>query len=606
MVTIPIHQDTSSVPLMTSPVIDLTVSRPASITIQAPLQTSTTTTTVKTTATSLPPPPLHPQHKTTDLIIINRIGELGQLIADLIHIIDEVVTDAVDWAMQAPLRARFSELLAVDMKLMSLEHDHLDQLALDLEEARLKKRKKHAAPRTPFGSPSLQPPPPPPLAGGSGAPGTSGSSQQQGGQALSSSKFADTTQQSMAWTTTDTQYESIGITGAQELSLTDSLMQDDSFPDEQLKLLLAEDRPATPEPTWIIPSFNASDVENNWAAALASTYEPPAENTLLEKTGDMTTFMDWYCYQVNKTSLTQANLEGQAYEVVDWTNPEGNQVRINVNRPLPLGGPPGHLTIQTQFFFNKDLDYLRYINKGSCPALSISKIKAARYPNFGLELLVPEQIWIEEVHDAPSHKKEVKSNMQILSVIRIKAYSRYDYDYLSEIVLRRANYQEHTIAEKDFKNLYPSDFEDLNILLLQGHLDHLPGSNKCMLSTTVKLWTRYKFKHDYTIIESPHVVVFPVNSKERKIMRFNEIYKFSDGTLTYSEGRDKEQRVHGGYLKAIEDEADLSEFRVLCVVTKLGSIALACKVIVILDKFKLTMRETLLRCFTKGYAESNL
>ncbi|GJU81419.1 hypothetical protein Tco_1283784 [Tanacetum coccineum] len=80
--------------------------------------------------------------------------------------------------------------------------------------------------------------------------------------------------------------------------------------------------------------------------------------------------------------------------------------------------------------------------------------------------------------------------MRFLSVVRIKAYSRYGYDYLSEIVLRRADFQEHTIAENDFKNMYPSDFEDLNLLLLQGHLDHLPSSDKRMLSTAVKLWTR--------------------------------------------------------------------------------------------------------------------
>ncbi|GKB04754.1 hypothetical protein Tco_0832949, partial [Tanacetum coccineum] len=46
--------------------------------------------------------------------------------------------------------------------------------------------------------------------------------------------------------------------------------------------------------------------------------------------------------------------------------------------------------------------------------------------------------------------------------------------YLSEIVLRRADFQEHTIAEKYFKNLSPSDFKDMNLLLLQGHLNHLP------------------------------------------------------------------------------------------------------------------------------------
>ncbi|GJS98512.1 hypothetical protein Tco_0819682 [Tanacetum coccineum] len=104
--------------------------------------------------------------------------------------------------------------------------------------------------------------------------------------------------------------------------------------------------------------------------------------------------------------------------------------------------------------------------------------------------------------------------MWILSVVRIKAYSRYGYDYLSEIVLRRADFQEHTIAKKDFKNLYPSDFEDLNLLLLQGHLDHLSGSDKRMLSTAVN----YEFKRDYTIIESPRAIIFPVNNNKQKIM----------------------------------------------------------------------------------------
>ncbi|GJW01442.1 hypothetical protein Tco_1556693 [Tanacetum coccineum] len=93
--------------------------------------------------------------------------------------------------------------------------------------------------------------------------------------------------------------------------------------------------------------------------------------------------------------------------------------------------------------------------------------------------------------------------MRILSVVSIKAYSRYG----------------------DFSN-----FEDLNLLLLQGHLNHLLGSDKRMLSTADA--TGFEYKHDYTIIDSPRAVVFPVSNNERKIMRFNEIYKFSDGTLT--------------------------------------------------------------------------
>ncbi|GJU48880.1 hypothetical protein Tco_1218435 [Tanacetum coccineum] len=490
MVTVPIHQDTSSVPLMTTPVIDLTMSQPVST-----------------------------MYKLENLNVPHQVKKA----------IDEVVIDAVDWAMQAPLRARFSDLPTVDMKEIlhqrmfednsyeahevhanlfdalekSLERDHSDQLLSDLDEAHRKKRKRRASPRTPPGSLPLQPPPPPPPVGASGALGTSGASgstqlpppppppptgasgsaPQQGSKAPSSSMAMASTLESMAWTTSDTRYESTGVSADQDSSPIESLMHDDSTPDEQ-------------------------------ASALASSYEPPAENSLLAKTGDMTTFLNWYCRQINKSKLTQVDLEGQAYEVVK-VNPKGDQVRINVNRPLPLGGPPGHVTIQTELFFNKDLEYLRFGNKGSMPVLSISKMKDAHYPDFGLELLVPEHMWIEDVctydisakygidywwfnrhkfyidrHDSPSRRKEVRTHMRILSVARIKAYSRYEYDYLSEIVLRRADHQEHKIAEKDFKNMYPSDFEDPNLLLLQGHLDHLSGSDKRMLSTAVKLWTQ--------------------------------------------------------------------------------------------------------------------
>ncbi|GJT49759.1 hypothetical protein Tco_0975916 [Tanacetum coccineum] len=45
-------------------------------------------------------------------------------------------------------------------------------------------------------------------------------------------------------------------------------------------------------------------------------------------------------------------------------------LRYNVSKPLPLGGEPGHVTIQPDFFFNKDLEYLRYGRKVGRPALS--------------------------------------------------------------------------------------------------------------------------------------------------------------------------------------------------------------------------------------------
>ncbi|GJW76831.1 hypothetical protein Tco_0138513 [Tanacetum coccineum] len=188
-------------------------------------------------------------------------------------------------------------------------------------------------------------------------------------------------------------------------------------------------------------------------------YQAPTENSLLEKTGDMRAFMNWYCQKMGKIELTQADLEDH----IDWANREGDQVRIDISKHLPLNGPPVRNSTLT---------------------------------------------------DTPLNQATTWSD-----------------------VTCRASHQEYTIAEKDFKNLYPNDFEDLNLLLLQGHLNHLLGLDIRMLFTlnlTKPGWdaTCFEFKHDYTIIDLPPAVMFPVSNNERKIMRFNEIYKFSDGTLT--------------------------------------------------------------------------
>nr|GEV31316.1 hypothetical protein [Tanacetum cinerariifolium] len=158
----------------------------------------------------------------------------------------------------------------------SLKRDYSNQLLSDLKAAHQKKRKRRDLPRTSSGSPPPQPPPPPPSAGAFGA---------------------------------------LGVFVGQESSSTDSMMNDDSIPDEQVQLSNNEDtkndhlpnadtrkdlwkpfpeeeRPATLEPTWTIPSPNVSDTVNNLASTLVSTYEPPAENLLLAKIGDMTTFMN--------------------------------------------------------------------------------------------------------------------------------------------------------------------------------------------------------------------------------------------------------------------------------------------------------------------------
>nr|GEU80663.1 reverse transcriptase domain-containing protein [Tanacetum cinerariifolium] len=619
IVNVPIQQALSSISLQTSLIIDLSL-RPES-------------------------PKAHQQthHVRSDPSKQRHGGEIGQLRVTSIPTgtinipqqvsmaISKLVTDAVDWAMQAPLRNRFRDLPEADMKEIlhqrmwesdsykshdehmqlfealekSMNRDHFEELEQDLVEARKKKKKSCESPKTPPGSPSHKPHPPPPPAGpfgASGAPRASGSAQvppspplpsstnqespSKGFAAPSPSKTAASAEY-QAWMTTDIRLRpSISLTHA------DLEMDEDMAPDEQAQSSddedigsahiptvnlrqgwwkpFEEERPATPKPAWSIRSSDVPILTNNWPSALAFNYSPPPEDSLLVQTGDIATFMDWFCKRRGITELKPQDLEGPAYEIIKVFHPDVIHLqyqmeechklltdsvddpilRHNVSKPLPLGGPPGQVTIQSDFFFNKDLEYMRYGSKGRRPALSISKIKAAYYPDARLEQMVPDQFWIEE---------ECKYDIAAMYV-----FSMYGYDYMKKIVLHLADLNDYVIAKRDFKYMYPSDFEDLYLLNLQGHLNHLPPKDKKILTTAVNLWTRqlvirqrvedfqlriesyqtqlnltkphwdamgYEYKHDYIVINSPRDAIFRDKYRVQMMMRVNEIHKFSNGML---------------------------------------------------------------------------
>ncbi|GJS74537.1 hypothetical protein Tco_0707378 [Tanacetum coccineum] len=383
--------------------------------------------------------------------------------------------------------------------------DQTDQLLTDLAEARRKKKKRHASPKTPHGSLPHQPPPPPSPAGSSGTPrafGASGSAQlpppppppstNQSDQSTStvapcSSKTAASAEYT-AWTTTDTRFKPFVLSIPEELH-----MDDDTTHDEQLQSSgdedighdhiptvnlrqnwwkpLTKDRLATPEPALSIPSSD-----------------------LPVPTGDMAIFMDWFCKKQGITELKHQDLEGPAYEIVKVFHPNVIHLQYQMEECHKL------LTDQV------DESILRVS----------TKMKAAYYPDPGLEQMVPDQMWIEEEckydiaamygishwwfqrqrfyidkHTSEGDRRAVQTHMRILSVVRIEVFSLYGYDYMKTIVLRKVDLKEYTIAERDFKYMYPSDF----------------------------------------LINSPRAVTFRDKYGVLMIMRFNEIHKFSDDTL---------------------------------------------------------------------------
>nr|GEW55473.1 histone deacetylase 14 [Tanacetum cinerariifolium] len=464
-------------------------------------QFKATTTDTTTTTTTLPPPQAQ-QQSTTEVMMMKRIDELEHIMANLIQVNKDIEE-----------RHRPSGEPSYLEKLIN--RDHSEELAKDLAEARKKKKKSRESPKTPPGSPPHHPPPPPPPVGpsrASGAPGVFGSSQvpppppppsstnqessSKGSAAPSSSKTTASAEY-QAWMTTDFSDDE-DIRSAHILTV--NLRQDLWKPFE-------EERHATPEPAWSIRSSDVPVPMNNWASALASNYSPPPEDSLLAQTDDIATFMDWFCKRRGITELKPQDLEGPAYEIVKVFHPDVIHLlyqmeechklltdsvddpilRHNVSKPLPLGGPPGQVIIQSDFFFNKDLEYLRYGSKGRRPVLSISKIKAAYFPDAGLEKMVPDHA--------------VRTHMRILSVVRIEVFSMYGYDYMKKIVLQ--------------------DFQ-LGIESYQTHIN-----------LTKPQWdaTGFEYNHDNTVIDSPMAVIFWDKYEIQVMMRFNEIHKFSDGTL---------------------------------------------------------------------------
>nr|GFA14424.1 hypothetical protein [Tanacetum cinerariifolium] len=142
-----------------------------------------------------------------------------------------------------------------------------------------------------------------------------------------------------------------------------------------------EELPATPEPAWSIRSSDVPVPMNNWASTLASNYSPPSEDSLLAQTGHIATFIDWFCKRRGITELKPQDLEGLAFEIVKVFHPDVIHLQYQMEKCHKL------LTDSV------DDPILRH--NGRRPALSILKMKAAYYPDAGLEQMVSDQFWIE-------------------------------------------------------------------------------------------------------------------------------------------------------------------------------------------------------------------
>ncbi|GJT29152.1 hypothetical protein Tco_0909427 [Tanacetum coccineum] len=189
---------------------------------------------------------------------------------------------------------------------------------------------------------------------------------------------------------------------------------------------------------------------------------------LMVSTVDFTKFAK-HCLQKDK--ITKVDLKGAAFKLLKGNYKNYIELEYNMKQnPLPLQGPPDRTTIPVDFFFNKYPEYLKQGNTERKYTSSLTKLKAARAR-----------------HELTS-SHSVYSRMKILSIIRISIDKQFGYGYLKEIMVRRADQKEYVFKEADFPKLHLNDIEDIGVVYL----------NK---------------------------------NNGKYLMRADELYKFSDGTL---------------------------------------------------------------------------
>nr|GEV63549.1 hypothetical protein [Tanacetum cinerariifolium] len=249
-------------------------------------------------------------------------------------------------------------------------------------------------------------------------------------------------------------------------------------------------------------------------AGKSASAKEPVEEPIAEVTRNP----EWFTQPPRPpTPDPEWNKRQAVLDKLDWNNPEGDRYPFDLSKPLPLQGYPGHLTVVADYFFNNDLEYLKSSDLKRTYTTSITKTKAARYEIMGIEDMVP-MLW------SPTKK--------ILGVKSVSVKKLHGYGHLEEVVVKRSDRQLYTFKEGDFVDLHPKDIEYTLLLAVQHKLFHLNESDLVDFIVALCMFTRSLIiKQLYTPSYKPPGVNYKDLAKHKRVMRADELYKFSNGTL---------------------------------------------------------------------------
>nr|GEW04293.1 hypothetical protein [Tanacetum cinerariifolium] len=228
-------------------------------------------------------------------------------------------------------------------------------------------------------------------------------------------------------------------------------------------------RPPTPDPKWNQGKSVDNEPTQTWLNDLANAEKPTLTFNEL-----MSTPIDFSAFAMNRlkiNNLTKADLVGPVYNLLKGTCKSYVKLEYNMENVIVL--------------------YL--IN------------------------------WIGITLKKSRH--DVYSTMRILSMTSVTVEKWYGYGYLKEIVIRRVDQKLYKLMKGNFPRLNMNDIEDMLLLVAQNKLNTLDGDVIVHLGVGLHI-------APYTTLSDPQGVIYKDKLKNKRLMRTEELYKFSDDTLT--------------------------------------------------------------------------
>ncbi|GJU88892.1 hypothetical protein Tco_1301315 [Tanacetum coccineum] len=239
--------------------------------------------------------------------------------------------------------------------------------------------------------------------------------------------------------------------------------------------------------------------------------------------------------------LTDSTFDFSAFEVykattekLDWINPEGRQYPHDLRQPLPLvPNSQGRRVIPFHHFINNDLEYLRD-DLWPNSMWSQTIVKYDKFALWGISHWGKKRRQFYAFATLRESARDVYSKRRIIAVTKVEIVEWHDYKHLDWITVRRDDDVLYNVEERIAFNVSLRMFT--RRVVIQRRVEDLQlgvesYQKKLNLTKPDTYRSNLRRQDAYTPYSDPRGFIYENKDKKNRLMRIDELHKFSDGTL---------------------------------------------------------------------------